>query len=114
MKCSFWSIYLLSLKCMILGICRWILLLLDEENVLFLVKGNLPSVNLIIFSPNTRRSIHVTSLATGRSAVVVAGVAEGVASVAVDPARGRLYWASPGAVTTATLAGDTVEDILTR
>ena len=70
--------------------------------------------HLIIFSPHTRRAIHVTSLATGRSAVVVAGVAGGVASVAVDPARGRLYWASPGAVTTATLAGDTVEDILTR
>ena len=56
----------------------------------------------------------MTSLATGRSSVVVAGVAEGVTSVEVEPSRGRLYWASPGAVTTATLAGDTVEDILTR
>ena len=80
----------------------------------FLVKGNLTSFNLIMFSPHTRRSIHATNLATGRSAVVVAGVAGGVASVAVDPSRGRLYWASPGAVTSATLAGDTVQDILTR
>ena len=56
----------------------------------------------------------MTSLASGWSAVVVAGVAEGVTSVAVEPSRGRLYWASPGAVTTATLAGDNVEDILTR
>ena len=56
----------------------------------------------------------MTSLATGWSAVVVAGVVEGVTSMAVEPSRGRLYWASPGAVTTATLAGDNVEDILTR
>ena len=90
------------------------LLFLDTTLKYFLVKGNLPSFYLIIFSPHTRRSIHVTSLATGWSAVVVAGVAEGVTSVAVDPSRGRLYWASPGAVTSATLAGDTVEDILTR
>ena len=54
----------------------------------------------------------MTSLASGWSAVVVAGVAEGVTSVAVEPSRGRLYWASPGAVTTATLAGDNVENIL--
>ena len=78
------------------------------------MKGNWPSFNLIIFSPNARHSIHVTNLASGWSAVVVAGVAEGVTSVAVEPSRGRLYWASPGAVTTATLAGDNVEDILTR
>ena len=56
----------------------------------------------------------MTNLATGWSAVLVAGVAEGVTSVAGEPSRGRLYWASPGAVTTATLAGDNVEDILTR